>query len=47
MACYEEAAVAFLQCLALDQKVASAKDYLSKVDIFSGFSIISNLKCNM
>ncbi|XP_059144291.1 LON peptidase N-terminal domain and RING finger protein 3-like [Physella acuta] len=30
LACYEEAAVAFLQCLALDQKVASAKDYLSK-----------------
>ncbi|XP_005112882.1 LON peptidase N-terminal domain and RING finger protein 3 [Aplysia californica] len=27
---YEDAAVAFLQCLALDQKVTSAKDYLSK-----------------
>ena len=28
---YEDAAVAFLQCLALDQKVSSAKEYLSKV----------------
>ncbi|KAH9513489.1 LON peptidase N-terminal domain and RING finger protein 3 [Bulinus truncatus] len=27
---YEEAALAFLQCLAIDQKVSSAKDYLSK-----------------
>lgn len=27
---YEDAAVAFLQCLALDQKVSSAKEYLSK-----------------
>ncbi|KAI8798730.1 LON peptidase N-terminal domain and RING finger protein 3 [Biomphalaria glabrata] len=27
---YEDAAVAFLQCLALDQKATSAKDYLSK-----------------
>jgi len=27
---YEDAAVAFLQCLALDQKITSAKDYLSK-----------------
>jgi len=27
---YEDAAVAFLQCLALDQKISSAKDYLSK-----------------
>ncbi|CAL1540144.1 unnamed protein product [Lymnaea stagnalis] len=30
LGCYEDAAVAFLQCLALDQKVSSAKDYLSK-----------------
>ncbi|RUS79220.1 hypothetical protein EGW08_013005 [Elysia chlorotica] len=30
LAQYEDAAVAFLQCLALDQKVSSAKDYLSK-----------------
>ncbi|GFR68572.1 LON peptidase N-terminal domain and RING finger protein 3-like [Elysia marginata] len=27
---YEDAAVAFLQCLALDQKVSTAKEYLSK-----------------
>jgi len=27
---YEDAAVAFLQCLSLDDKVSSAKDYLSK-----------------
>jgi len=27
---YEDAAVCFLQCLALDQKVSSAKEYLSK-----------------
>ena len=31
MSRYEDAAVAFLQCLALDQKVTSAKDQLSKV----------------
>ena len=29
---YEDAAVCFLQCLALDQKVSSAKDCLSKVN---------------
>lgn len=30
---YEDAAVSFLQCLALDQKVDSAKEYLTKVKL--------------
>lgn len=35
---YEEAVIAFLQCLALDKEVTSAKEYLSKVGILSFLS---------
>ena len=34
---YEDAAVAFLQCLALDQKVTPARDNLSKVGLYISF----------
>jgi hypothetical protein len=32
---FEDAIVSLLQCLALDTEVKAAKDYLSKVKIFS------------
>ena len=36
---YEDAVIAFLQCLALDKEVSSAKDYLSKVSCKEMFAV--------
>lgn len=41
---YEDAVIAFLQCLALDKEAASVKEYLSKVGAREHAAIVS-LQC--